>query len=172
MLTKFLNFITNSESQPNFRISTKFQSFRISGFQTNFKLWNTCSKILIWLTLSCAYIFHLFFSTLAVVFERFLLWVAFNWFFWSISGQREKGKPAASKVQLNFIQHKVPRNNKSYCYTLNTHFHLKLSQFIWLLFFTFQLCAFSNVSSNGLLERMHSHINCIFPLCVFMCLLK
>ena len=76
-----------------------------------------------------------FFSTLAAVFERFLLRVAFNWFFWSISGQREKGKlilgPAASKVQLNFIQHKVPRNNKSYCYTLNIYFHLKLSQFRW-----------------------------------------
>ena len=35
---------------------------------------------------------------------------------------------------------------------------------------TFLHCAFSNVSSNGLLERMHSHIGCIclfFPRCAF-----
>ena len=37
----------------------------------------------------------------------------------------------------------------------------KLVQFHWLHFFTFLLCAFSNVSSNRLPERMQSHIGCI-----------
>ena len=59
---------------------------------------------------------------------------------------------------------KIPQNNKFFCYTLDIYLHLKLSQLRWLHFFTFQHCAFSNVSSNGLLERMHSHIGCIFLL--------
>ena len=40
----------------------------------------------------------------------------------------------------------------------------------WLLYFTFQHGALSNVSSNGLPVRMHSHIGCIclaFPHCAF-----
>jgi len=32
----------------------------------------------------------------------------------------------------------------------------------WLHLFRFLHCAFSNESSNGLFEKMHSHIDCIF----------
>ena len=47
---------------------------------------------------------------------------------------------------------------------------VRLVEFLWLH------CVFSNVSSNGRLERMHSHIGCIFfyfsPLCIFKCILR
>ena len=90
---KLQNINQISEFQPNFRISTKLWEFnQIPEFQTHFKLWNSCCKILIWLTLSWADISPkvvTFFWTLEAIFEQFLLRVTFNCFFSGQSCQQE-----------------------------------------------------------------------------------
>ena len=74
---------------------------------------------------------------------------------------------------ITILKHPMVQINFLYMYAFastSKGFKIKL--------FTFVLNAFSNVSSNGLLARLHNYTDCIFafvcfsPLCVFKCFLK